>query len=77
MRIFTVVCRREDTPDTKYVRFLLETDRDYRLNSKKLHALSIQRHADMMERGTLPPSHVVWIDTGAHEALAPQNLRRF
>lgn len=72
MRIFTVVCRREDVPDTKYVRFLLETDRDYRLNSKKLHALAIQRHTDMMARGTIPPSHLVWIDTGAHEALAPQ-----
>ena len=72
MRIFTVVCRREDTPDVKYVRFLLETGRDYRLNSKHLHNLAIQRHADMVARGTLPPSHVVWLDTGAHEALAPQ-----
>ena len=26
MRIFTVVCRREDTPNVKYVRFLLETE---------------------------------------------------
>ena len=72
MRIFTVVCRRDDVSDAKYVRFLLETDRDYRPNSKKLHGLAIQRHADMMAMGTLPPSHVVWLDTGAHEALAPQ-----
>ena len=42
MRIFTVVCRRDDTPDVKYVRFLLETDRDYRLNSKKLHNLALE-----------------------------------
>lgn len=72
MRIFTVVCRRDDVPDVRYVRFLLETDRDYRPNSKKLHKLALERHLDMMLRGTLPPSHVVWLDTGAHEALAPQ-----
>lgn len=72
MRIFTVVCMREDTPEVKYVRFLLETDRDYRPNSKQLHKLAIQRHADMVAGGTIPPSHVVWLDAGAHEALAPQ-----
>ena len=72
MKIFTVVCRRDDVPDAKYVRFMMETDRDYRPNSKQLHKLAIQRHADMVARGSLPPSHVVWIDTGAHEALAPQ-----
>ena len=73
MRIFTVVCRRDDRQGVaQYVRFLLETDRDYQPNSKKLHKLALERHADMLARGTLPPSHVVWIDTGAHEALAPQ-----
>ena len=32
MRIFTVVCRREDVLDVRYVRFLLETDRDYQVS---------------------------------------------
>ena len=27
--------------------------------------LALQRHADMVARGSLPPSHVVWLDTGA------------
>lgn len=72
MRIFTVVCRRDDVPDVRYARFLLETDRDYRPNSKQLHKLALERHADMLARGTIPPSHVVWLDAGAHEALAPQ-----
>lgn len=70
MRIFTVMCRRDDQPG--YCRFLLETESDYRVNSKKLHKLAIAVHELKMRAGELPPSHVIWVDSGAHEALAPQ-----
>ena len=72
MRIFTVVCMRDQLPYIKYVRFLLVTEKDYKPNSKKLYNAAVKRHAELVKSGFLPPSHVVWIDTGAHEALAPQ-----